>query len=430
MIQRVLLKIKNSIWLIPGFYCVLSLVIAIGVIMVDTRFYKQAEMALPDILLTSVDLSQTILGTIAGSLLTMTTLTFSTIMVVLTTYSSQFSPRTLRNFVTNRVTMRVLGIFMGGFVYSIFSLLFMKSNLHHPVISSCVGVIFALVCLAFFAHFIHHVATFIQVSNLIDILTEDVLKIVESKINMIKQKKHVFFMKDVYLIPPSYQMKTKIHSPKHGYLQLLDYDELLRLAVEKDQIIEINQKIGQFISTNHSILTVYHRGEELEGDYQPIITVGRERTTMQDEEFALRKIVEITLRAISPAINDPNTAIDCIHHLGLALGEVCRLDGHYLIYNDEQMKARVIVPQKPFEEILYLTFYQISHYGREDISVILAVFDALMMIVEKGSQEIKRIVWGFSHYLLEGVSFKQLKQLDQKNLQDKISKLKCLCQMK
>ncbi|HYK71723.1 MAG TPA: DUF2254 family protein, partial [Pseudoneobacillus sp.] len=278
------------------------------------------------------------------------------------------------------------------------------------------------------AHFIHHVATFIQVSNLIVLLTEDVLKIVESKISLVEQQEHVFLLKDIYLIPPSYKMKTDIYSKKYGYLQLLDYNELLRLAVKNNQIIEINQKIGQFITQNHSILTVYHQKEALLEDYQPIITVGRERTTMQNEEFALRKIVEITLRAISPAINDPNTAIDCIHHLGLALGEVCRLDGHYLIYNDYQSKARVIVPQKPFQEILYLTFYQISYYGREDISVILAILEALKIIVEKGSKEIKRIVWGFSHYILEGVNFEQLRQLDQKNIQDKISGLKKLCQ--
>jgi uncharacterized membrane protein len=428
MVQRFLLRIKSSIWLTPSIYCVLSLLLAMVVITVDTTFYQQIERIFPSILLTSVELAQTILGAIAGSLLTMTTITFSTIMVVLTTYSSQFSPRTLRNFVTNKITMRVLGVFMGGFVYSIFSLLFMKSTIEHPVISSGVGVIFALVCLAFFAYFIHHVATFIQVTNLIDQLTEDVLQIVQSKIDLVDNHLHISIVESAPEKPVSYKIESEIYSNKYGYLQLLDYDELLRLAIEHEQIIVINQKIGQFITQKQSIFTVYHQDGELTADYQPLITVGSDRTTMQDEEFALKKIVEITLRAISPAINDPNTAIDCIHHLGFALGEVAKLNGHYLLYRDEQGVERVIVPQKPFEEILYSTFYQISHYGKEDISVILAIFEALMMIVEGSRKEIKRLVWGFSHYILEGVDFAQLKQLDQKNLQDRISKLKILSQ--
>ncbi|MEW9052168.1 MAG: DUF2254 domain-containing protein [Neobacillus sp.] len=428
MIQRFLLHVKNSIWLTPSFYCIFSIILAIGVITIDTTFYKDIEKILPNFFVTSVDLAQTILGVIAGSLLTMTTITFSTIMVVLTTYSSQFSPRTLRNFVTNKITMRVLGVFMGGFVYSIFSLLFMKSSIEHPVISSGVGVVFALVCLAFFAYFIHHVATSIQVSNLIEQLTKDVLEIVRAKIDLVDQKKNVTIERGHYQEPTDREKKTEIHSNKYGYLQLLDYNELLRLTTEHDHTIIIKQKIGQFITQKVSIFTVYHQEEKVTTDYQTIITVGSERTTMQDEEFALKKIVEITLRAISPGINDPNTAIDCIHHLGFALGEVSKLDGTLLIYHDEKGTKRVIVPQKPFEEILYSTFYQIIHYGREDISVIIAIFEALMIIVENNKQQIKQTVWGFSHYILEGVDFDLLKQLDQKILQEKLSKLKRLCE--
>lgn len=427
MFQRILLRIRNSIWLIPSFYSVLSLVLAIIVITLDTLYYTSIEKILPNVLLTNVDLAQTILGAIAGSLLTMTTITFSTIMVVLTTYSSQFSPRTLQNFVTNQTTMRVLGVFMGGFVFSIFSLLFMKGSIDHLVIASGVGVIFALVCLAFFAYFIHHVSKFIQVTNLIDHLTKDVLKIVQAKLALVENNDKISFVHRSYENPGYYKGCSEVFSSKYGFLQLLDYNELLRLAVENDQVIRINEKIGQFITQNQSIFTVYHINEKLNIDYQPLITVGSERSTMQDEEFALKKLVEITLRAISPAINDPNTAIDCIQHIGFALGEVSRLDGEYIIYQDDQKKARVIVPQKPFEEILYSTFYQISHYGKDDISVLLAIIEALQKIVENSSDKHKKIVLDFSQYILEGIDVKQLKQLDQKKIDGRLSKLQKIC---
>lgn len=427
MFQRVLLRIKNSIWLIPSFYCVLSLALAIVVITLDTLYYTSIEKIFPNVLLTNVNLAQTILGAIAGSLLTMTTITFSTIMVVLTTYSSQFSPRTLQNFVTNQITMRVLGVFMGGFVFSIFSLLFMKGSIDHLVISSAVGVAFALVCLAFFAYFIHHVSKFIQVSNLIDHLTKDVLKIVQSKLELVETDEHVSFVHQSYENPGYYKRYSEVYSNKYGYLQLLDYMELMRLAVENDQVIRINERIGQFITQNQSVFTVYHLDEELNIDYQPLITVGSERMTIQDEEFALKKIVEITLRAMSPAINDPNTAIDCIQHLGFTLGEVSKLDGEYIIFFDKHTKPRVIVPQKSFQEILYSTFHQIIHYGKDDISVLLAILDALEKIAENSDIKNNKIVWEFSHYILEGVEVEQLKKLDQEKIKEKLSRLKVLC---
>lgn len=87
----------------------------------------------------------------------------------------------------------------------------------------------------------------------------------------------------------------------------------------------------------------------------------------------------------------------------------------------------MIVPQKPFEEILYSTFYQISHYGKDDISVLLAIIEALQKIVENNSDKHKKIVLDFSQYILEGIDVKQLKQLDQKKIEGRLSKLQKIC---
>ncbi|MGA9227664.1 MAG: DUF2254 family protein, partial [Mesobacillus sp.] len=170
MVRKIVLRIRESIWLLPGIYSIFAFLLALLVIYIDHN--ELAEGIVPSFLMTSIDLAQTILGSISAALLTMTTITFSTIMVVLTTYSSQFSPRTLNNFVEDPVTMRVLGIFMGGFVYSTLSLLFMSESWYkNDVISATVGVFLAFICLAFFAYFIHNVATSIQVSKLIREIT-------------------------------------------------------------------------------------------------------------------------------------------------------------------------------------------------------------------------------------------------------------------
>src|SRR5574342_638842 len=148
LVRKIVLRIRESIWLLPGIYSIFAFLLALLVIYIDHN--ELAEGIVPSFLMTSIDLAQTILGSISAALLTMTTITFSTIMVVLTTYSSQFSPRTLNNFVEDPVTMRVLGIFMGGFVYSTLSLLFMSESWYeNNVISATVGVLLAFICLAF-----------------------------------------------------------------------------------------------------------------------------------------------------------------------------------------------------------------------------------------------------------------------------------------
>ncbi|WP_130292850.1 DUF2254 family protein [Fictibacillus sp. BK138] len=190
MILKLLLKIRHNIWIIPSIYSVISIILALIVIYIDSTIDVKRDSLIMNLLFTEVDLARTILVSIAPSLLTMTTFTFSIIMVVLTTYSSQYSPRTLPTFMTDRITMRILAFFMGSFIYSVITLLFMKRSISEPyVVSATICILLAIVCLAFFAFFIHHVGTFIQVSKLVERLTNEGLEVLDDLSKMEKQKR-------------------------------------------------------------------------------------------------------------------------------------------------------------------------------------------------------------------------------------------------
>lgn len=370
--KKFFFRLNESIWFTPVMFSLFSAVLAIATVMLDTLYIGELVDQLPYFLLTSVDLAQTILGTIAGALLTMTTITFSTIMVVLTTYSSQFSPRVLKNFITDKVTMRVLGIFMGGFVYSILSLLFMReASIDHNVISAVVGVLFAVVCLAFFAYFIHNVATSIQVSNLVADLAADVHAVFKKNDGLYKKYDYVRLAEaPAKRTPESHQMVSN----HVGYIQLIEIEALVTFAASHDMVIEVIHPIGSFVTKEDVVLICYQEGEatlELD-DY---IIIGPEPSSEQDVSYALQKLVEIALRAISPGINDPNTAILCIRHfsglLPLALAE----SAEFLQFSSE--KGKVIVPHMNARELLHHTFSGIAHYGREDVNVLMASLEAL-----------------------------------------------------
>ncbi|KMJ58280.1 hypothetical protein AB685_10240 [Bacillus sp. LL01] len=121
-----LLRLRTSFWYLPSFYGGLAFLLAIGTLLLDNYLLSStnAKNQIPAIFLSDIGLSQTILSSIASSLLTMTTITFSTILVVLTTYLSEFSPRALQNFITDHSTQRVLGIFTAGFIYCIYCFYF------------------------------------------------------------------------------------------------------------------------------------------------------------------------------------------------------------------------------------------------------------------------------------------------------------------
>ncbi|WP_332634840.1 DUF2254 domain-containing protein [Halalkalibacter flavus] len=423
MFYNLILKVKKNIWLLPSAYCLVASLLAMIVIWLDTVHGQKIETAIPPTLLISVDLAQNILGILAAALLTMIAITFSTIMVVLTTYSSQFSPRTLSDFVTNQVTMRVLGVYMGGFVYSILALLFMREDLEYEVMAGTIGVLISIVCLAFFAYFIHHVATSIQVNKLISELTRQTLKTSHERLKSKVKGQVVTITNEKPDISLENYMVEEVKSRTFGYIQLIEYNHLYKLAKKHDLVIEIIPPIGTFVTTNKVLFNLYYKGEKPSENIHKFIELGNERTILQDVDFGVQKIVEVTLRALSPGINDPNTAIDGILHIGKLLGTACKHDGSYILYSDSK-RVRVFSSKITIDELLYATFYQICHYGRDDTSIMLATYEALIMIAEENDELMKKKIWEFSRYLYKSFNKEVCQELDLQYLNEKIADLR------
>ncbi|MDW0109880.1 DUF2254 domain-containing protein [Sporosarcina aquimarina] len=423
MLKRLIIKMRESIWFIPSFYSVLASLLSLATVLIDTTFNAEVKDYIPSYLRTSVDLAQTILGTISGALLTMTTITFSTIMVVLTMYSSQFSPRTLQTFLNAPSTQRVLGLFMGGFVYSILSLLFMrKQSITHEVISASVAVFLAVVCLAFFAYFIHKVGTSIQVSRLIRELVEDVLRTIESN-QAIVNEDPVVTTNEKPSLSTDYSRVTEFKSTTFGYVQYIHFDALREWAEKNDAVIDVTTPIGSFAGTETTLATVYHQQTLPETDLSAHFKIGVERSTLQDIEYGIEKISEIGLRTLSPGINDPNTAVRCIHSLGEVLQCASRLPGGMTVTYTKENRPSLIVPRFSFKDYLYAAYSQMSFYGRQDASVLNAMLDSLLYIARARSSceatlyDVRRIseyVWNrFDHSFFEALDTEKLVEKQQ-----------------
>lgn len=429
MLKKLYVKLRKSIWLTPTIYSLIAILLSTLVILLDTRTIGNIQNKLPQYLFTDIELAKIILSTIATAILAMITFTFSTMMIVLTMYSSQFSPRILPNFLTDHKATVVLGVFMGTFIYSIFSLFFMRETIEvDMVISAAVGIILVILCLAFFTFFIYHVTTSIQVENLIEKLYKEAIKNIDDYNDNFRQKhfSHISsWQKD------ETSNSLDVISSSNGYIQMIDYEKLLEEALDYNGVIKIRAKVGSFVTEGQCLATIY-REKSFPNDEKGVrirdkFTIGNDRSTIQDIEFSIEKLVDIALRAISPGINDPNTARECINAIGLVLGKISRCTGEMIAVEDKKDKIRLIMKGINFKEILYFTFYQIRHYGHEDISIILNSIDALIIAAHKSPQENKNIIWDFHRYIIDTEENTDFQEMDMVCLQKQINRLKEAC---
>lgn len=404
MIRRWAKKLKESLWLTPAVISLLSFALALVVGILDSEIYISLSDHLPPIMLTSVELSRTILGVIAGALITMTVFTFSTTMVVLTTYSSQFSPRVVKNFLMDENTMKTLGIFMGGFIYSIMTLAYMRNGVgSNTVIAAMIGILYILFCLIHFLKYINHVSSYIQMNNLIDRLLKEAMEEIEDYKIFLKKgiiEQNLSILKKL----PTRDISVN----KNGYIQYIDYDKLIRISKDHGVHIVVNKIPGIFITESTPVISIFAQGEiikdqTIDDELRACFDVGKEHAQKQDFVYPIQKISEIAVRAISPGINDPNTAIHCLHIMGTLLAEAASIEKGYLVIAKEE-KILGAFEVVDFAQVLYHCFYQIIHYGKEDISVMVGLLRALRIVQESASVDNKELLKEFIDYLWEKIN--------------------------
>lgn len=424
-------NIRESFWYLPTLYSIAAFVLALLTMRFD--FFITSNQGIikfvPNLLLSDKALSQNLLISISAALLTMTTITFSSILVVLTTFLSNFSPRTLQNYITNHSTQRVLGCFVGSFVYSIIILLqISQTEIKKTFLSPSFAILVTFICLAFFVFFVHQTSKWIQVGYLIFNISSETKKLVEE--NSLNGKKNEFYSyeeKDLAFLEDQEPLKYSAQSS--GYIEDIDEAALVEIAERYNCIIKIEKRHTDLVNNESNLFSIWNMTDKgIINEIYNCFSIGSNRAPYDNVEFGLRKLVEIALRAISPAVNDPNTAVHCIEQIGsiLSLLGKKQLPNHIIF--DESGNIRIITEPFLFSDYLYFCFYQIRHYGNEDISIIRAILKAFIFIAESNNSIIKQSVWEFSAYIMEGIQQKTLLSLDRRYLNDLLLVLAKICE--
>jgi uncharacterized membrane protein len=321
---------------------------------------------------------QAIFTTIATSTMTVVSIVFAILLMTLTLASTQFSPRILINFVRDRATQWTLGIFLGTFSYCIAALPAARAlpQAFAPVATATGAMALTPVCVGWLIYFIHHISNAISVNQIVDRIARET----ELVIDELMPEHRRAFQPSENLASFSGNLDVVVTSRRSGYIRFIDIDRLRTLAKSYGVSLRLERRIGHFVPEDAPVMRLT-RGdkvtEERRAALLSTIEIGPTRTLQQDVEFGVVQIVDIALRAIFPAVNDPTTAISCVDQLGCVVIRWMNRVPPRRFYYDPPHVLRVAIPWIGLDGLLDLAFEQIRHYAVADAAVSLRLMRVL-----------------------------------------------------
>lgn len=319
--------------------------------------------------------AQLVLGTLAGAMMTVVSVVYSILLVALSLASIQFSTRILASFMRDRPAQNTLGMLVGTFVYTLLVLRSVRTEPPWVPLFAVYGAIgLALASLGALVWFIHHLVRGIQANHIIDRIAGEAELVLDA----------VFTEPLAPGEEPSAPVDTRpppgavpVMALRSGYVQLVSVAELVRLAGGGRLVVV--RGMGQFVVAGTPLAFWLGPRPISAAELDAAFDIGTVRTMQDDAEWGLRQIVDVGLKAISPAVNDPSTGATCIDHLGRLLVRVAARATPRGVHGPA---GEVVVPTTCFGDLVRLAYEQMRQYGRGDMAVSLRILRSLADLAE------------------------------------------------
>lgn len=392
-------SLRTSYWFVPAVMSLAAAGIAAGAIALDRTIHDRAlAESVWWIYTGGPEGARAVLSTIAGSMITVAGVVFSITIVALSLASGQFGPRLLRNFMRDRSNQIVLGTFTGTYIYCLLVLLTVRGAGQSPFVPGAavaVGIVLALASLGVLIYFIHHVAMAIQASQVIAAVSQEMRETIDRLWpDELGYETSPGRPAEPSPLPAEFDSGARpIAAAGSGYIAAIEDEKLMKLACDRDVIVKLIHRPGHFVIAGSPLAAVWpgiQVDEALTTAVNEVFLLELQRTPYQDLEFTVDQLVEVAVRALSPGVNDPFTAMTCIDWLGEALG---RLSGRSIpspFRYDAQGKVRVMTDSVSFADVSDSAFDQIRHYGRGSPAVLIHLLDTLEAVSDVARREADR----------------------------------------
>lgn len=337
--------------------------LAISIFMVSLDFSetgKDLKSQLDWVRLKDASTARSIISAIAAGIISLTVFSFSMVMIVLNQAASQMSNRVLDNLIGNRFQQLVLGIYIGTIVYALFLLSTIRdidSGIYIPALSIYLLIGLTIIDIFLFIYFLHYITDSVKYDTIIHRIYEQTLTSMKATCRLDNEPSPIKEM----------QQKEWLDAPASGVFQGFDKSALLHFCEAENIVISFLYPVGTFVveGTPYASISKKMSDEQLEALYV-LINIHRGDSIDKSFYYGIRQLSEIAVKALSPGINDPGTAIQSVRALtGLMVYRIKHFPDNEI--KDDKGNLRILTKEKSFEEIFEFAFYPIWEYGKKDI---------------------------------------------------------------
>jgi uncharacterized membrane protein len=374
-IRLALQFIYTSIGFYPTLISLIFFGLAVLMIYFETRgISKLLKDDLPFFIITHGETATMILSSIATGIFSLIVFSFTMVMLVLNQASSNFSPRVIPGLISSKSNQKVLGLYLGTLIYTLVVMVNIRSEHYSadlPGLAVFLAMCFTILCLAFFVYFIHSISVAIQIDNILESIYKMTLDKLRKEIKQDQGTK----------LPAIFETGKwkELNSNYSGYLQNVDKAALVELCKEHDVVLEFLQPLGHFVIKGLPFARVTDNLKEVDKFCDEL----DKHTNFYLEELAdinylygFKQITESAVKALSPSINDPGTAIKAIDYLtDLFIVRMGLTDEK--LFHDKEDILRLRLDEVNYNELLSLCLGPLRVYGKEDPVIMLRLLNLL-----------------------------------------------------
>jgi uncharacterized membrane protein len=378
-------RVRSSYWFVPSIMFLGAVLLAMGMLWLDTALGFDGQSSSSGLGLAQFEGegARSILTTVATGMLTIVGVVFSLTILSLQLASSQFGPRLLRAFMMSVGNQIALGTFTSSFIYCIIVIGSIRNGSGFvPQLSTATGILISVFDIGVLIYFIHHVAASIRVESVIETISIDLRRVIDRLFpTNIGDEPEENSDPEVQRVLPG--PARRVHATAGGYIRHIDDAMLMSVAVEHDLVLSLDRRPGDFVVEGTALAEIWpfaHASDEIAEYVRHSVVLGRDRTPLQDARFAIRQFVDLALRALSPGINDPFTAVECINRLsdGLCRAARRRTPSPYRIDGDGRL--RVIARPMSVVEMAHAAFDPIARAGGENGDIVIRLLETILIV--------------------------------------------------
>ncbi|PPB81175.1 putative membrane protein DUF2254 [Albidovulum inexpectatum] len=393
-LRKIIYEIRASYWAVPAGLALVAGIAAEGLAWIDALPW--VEDFLGDRLVSAPEDARNTLSLIASSSIGVAGMMFSITMVAVTFASGQYGPRLIGNFMRDRGSQWSLGILIATFVFAMLVLRGVEARgpdgtgAYVPRISLLIAIVMAFLSVGTMIFFVHHVPETINVSHIISALGRRLCRRVTEIVPQIPEcAQGLSPVRDAPIW----------HAPAgtSGHIQAYDPDGMAQIAVDAGARITLLPPPGRFVSADDPAFEIVgaERSDDLIQRLQATLAIGDDRTEEQDVGFLIDQLVEVAVRALSPGINDPYTAVYCMDWMMAALLRAAR-EG---IGQIDTPPALLVLPAPRPEDLVERSLGACLPYARQDAIARAALSDILRRLQDQAGGEIAKAAARLAHQL-------------------------------